>query len=100
MPARTSGASIPFSSGTTTVSGPIIGASFDAASGICHDFTVIRIASTGPTCGGSSVAFTRSRVKSPLTLSMRRPRVRSASSVVPRAMKVVSIPAWASFPPK
>jgi hypothetical protein len=92
--------SMPFSSGTTIVSSPSIGLALSAAAGSCHALTASRIASTGPTVRGSSVACGRSTVKSPLTLSTRRPLVRRASSVAPRAMKVVSMPACARRPPK
>src|SRR5947199_12567 len=70
-----------------------------AASGICHALTASSTASTGPALAGSSVALTRGSAKSPLMLSTRKPRVRSASSVGPRAIKRVSIPACAGMPP-
>src|SRR5581483_7068326 len=95
-----SGASIPFSSGITTVCSPTIGRAASIASATCAVFTASSTTSTSPTLFGSSVAFTFDRTKSPPMLSTRSPFVCSASSDLPRTMKVTSAPFCASFPPK
>src|SRR5581483_4372551 len=95
-----SGASIPLSSGITTVCSPTIGRAASIASATCAVFTASSTTSTSPTLFGSSVAFTFDRTKSPPMLSTRSPFVCSASSDLPRTMKVTSAPFCASFPPK
>ena len=93
-------ASSPLCSGRTAVCAPIMGRMASAAASIWCVLVAKRTMSTGPTAAGSSVAWAGKVVKSPKTLSMRKPCSRMARRCSPRAMSVTSSPDFASNPPK
>ena len=66
-------ASSPLCSGRTAVCGPIMGRIASAAASIWCVLVAKMTTSTGPTVAGSSVAWAGKTVKSPKTLSTRKP---------------------------
>ena len=93
------GASMPFWNGIAMPPPATSGFRCGAAASTSHSLTQSITTSTGPIDAGSSVAFAGRTCIGENSLSMRRPSRRIASRCRPRATKVTSWPATASFAP-
>ena len=94
------GASTPFCTVSTVVSGPTSARLARTAPSRSHSLAVTTTRSTGPIASARSVARTRSTATGATGLSTVRPRSRIAARCAPRATNDTSAPAFARLPPK